>query len=97
MTEEQFLALVERIQQAQCIVPFQPIMSDVVMLISMAANGAQHPLRVEDLERVVRRQAEDFARLSFLDADVKAQLQRAVQIQARLAESETRLNEADEG
>jgi len=34
MTEDEYLALVERVQQAMCIEPFRPSLQDVVVLIA---------------------------------------------------------------
>jgi len=34
MTEDEYLALVERVQQAMCIEPFRPAMQDVMVLIA---------------------------------------------------------------
>lgn len=51
----EWIALVERLEAAMCIVPFTPSQEDVITLLSMAVNGHQHMLRAEDLERQVQR------------------------------------------
>lgn len=55
MDEGGWVALVTRIEEAMCMIPFMPRQEDVVTLLSMAVNGNQHMLRVEDLERLAER------------------------------------------
>ena len=51
--EGEWLDLVDRIEKAMAIHPFMPRQEDVITLLSMAVNGNQHMLRVEDLERLL--------------------------------------------
>jgi hypothetical protein len=53
--EGEWVALVTRIEEAMCVIPFVPRQEDVITLLSMAVNGNQHALRVEDLEQQVER------------------------------------------
>lgn len=53
--EGEWIALVTRIEEAMAIHPFMPRQEDVITLLSLAVNGNQHSLRVEDLEQVVER------------------------------------------
>lgn len=52
---ERYLDIVERMEQALCIVPFRMQADDAVALLSMAANNTQYRLRIEDLEQTNRR------------------------------------------
>ena len=53
--EDEWVALVTRIEEAMCVIPFTPRQEDVITLLSMAVNGNQHVLRVEDLEQQVEQ------------------------------------------
>jgi hypothetical protein len=55
ISEADWVTLVTRLEEAMCIVPFMPRQEDVVTLLSLAANGNQHALCVEDLEQQVER------------------------------------------
>lgn len=55
---DQWVALIERIEQAMCVIPFMPRQEDVVTLLSMAANSYQQTLLIEDLRAQLQQDRE---------------------------------------
>lgn len=91
LTEKDYLDIVERIQQAMCVEPFQPGMADVVRLIE-AWRGQQHKIERlhAEIEQWIARLRETTSRLESRLRECDAEQQEIVRLRIglhRVAES----------